>query len=515
MLKLLRKKKVAKRIFYILSALIIPAFVVWGSASVLNKDKGPNSAGTMFGKKVSYEDFRHAMNAWKMQIRLQYGEDGEKGLGTLFDPIEGAWDRLILLHEVKKRQIRVSDKELVALITSLPFLQKDGVFSNQNYDLFLQYSVGMPARQFEDQMRQNLQMASLYKEITAGVSVSDDEVRKEYEKQFVQTKIKYVLFSPADNRKDLLVAEEEIKQAYDKSKEKFKVPPQINVLYVTMDFKEGMTPEEEKKAEETMKGILKGARSSDLKQAAAKAGLEVKETGFFGFDDPVPGLGWMPQLKNLLFDTPQGKLTDVVVTDRGIYLFNILEKKKDYIPEFKEAKTRIREVLMEEKASQTALKKATDFLNKVQKPSEPMEQKPDKKNKKKAKPAAPVSVSAFDRAAQAEGLPVKESGAFSRTSYISELGMADDLKNAAFTLKKGGVYSKVVVVSQGFCVIQALDTPVLNEEKFNKEKEDFKKALLEQKRNEAFSKFFTSLKKEAQVESFVKPLRQVPPAGAS
>ncbi len=59
MLRLLRKKKVAKRIFYVLAAIIIPAFVIWGSASVINKKNDiPNVAGRIFGKNVSYDQFQ-------------------------------------------------------------------------------------------------------------------------------------------------------------------------------------------------------------------------------------------------------------------------------------------------------------------------------------------------------------------------------------------------------------------------------------------------------------------------
>ncbi|MFA5038180.1 MAG: SurA N-terminal domain-containing protein [Candidatus Omnitrophota bacterium] len=509
MLKLLRKKKVAKRIFYVLAGLIIPAFVIWGSASVINKDQGPDSAGILFGKKVSYEEFRAAMTAWKTQMRLQYGEEAEKAFGTMFDPMEGAWDRLILLHEAKKRNIRISDKELVETITSLPFLQQGGRFDNQTYDLFLKYSAGLSARQFEEQMRQNLAMARIYKEVTAPVSLSDEETRREYEEQSVQTRVKYVLFSPSDDKKNIKVSEEEIRQYYENFRDKFRVPPQINVLYAFLNYREGMSPEEEKETEEKMKNVLKAAKASNLREAASEAGIEVKETGFFGFDDPVPGLGWMPQLKTLLFDTPQGSLTDVLATDHGIYLFSILEKKSDYIPEFKEAKTRVKDVLLEEKATQAALQKAKDFLDKVGKePDKKAEETAGKKNKKPALPAT------FEKAAQAEGLAVKETAPFSRASYIPELGMANALKEAAFSLKKDEIYPKAIIVSQGFCVIQSMETPVFDEEKFNKEKDEFKKALLEQKRSEAFNRFFTGLKKEANLISYVKPLRQVAPASA-
>lgn len=512
MLKLLRKKKVAKRVFYVLCLLIIPAFVIWGSASVINKNKESQYAGKLFGRTVSHDEFRGAMSAWKTQMRLQYGDEAEKGLGSLFDPVEGAWDRLILLHEVKKRNIRISDKELIETITGLPFLTKNGSFSSQSYDLFLKYSLGINARQFEEQMRQNLAMSKIYQDLTKGVSLSDEEARAEYEKQFVQTKLRYVLFSPQDYKKSVKVSDDDIKKHYLESKEKFKIPPQINVLMASIEYKEGYGPEDEQKAQETMKEVSKKAKAVGLKKAATEAGVNAKETGFFGFDDPIPGLGWMPQFKNLLFDTPKGNMTQVVATDRGVYLFSILEKKEAYIPEFKDAKEKVKDALIEQKASDIALEKAVGFISKVTKTADqgPKEEKTKKARSrgKKSKPEQPLT---FEKAAQAEGLAAKETQLFSRTSYIPELGMAEALKEAAFTLKKNEIYPKPVIVSQGFCVIQSTETPTLNEEKFKKEKDEFKKNVLEQKKAEVFNTFFKGLKKEAGLVSFVKPMRQITP----
>ena len=53
MLKLLRHKNTAKRIWIGLAILILPAFLFWGMGSALRNKEGPAYAGTVFGRKVS------------------------------------------------------------------------------------------------------------------------------------------------------------------------------------------------------------------------------------------------------------------------------------------------------------------------------------------------------------------------------------------------------------------------------------------------------------------------------
>ncbi|MDD5574076.1 MAG: hypothetical protein PHH75_02740, partial [Candidatus Omnitrophica bacterium] len=107
----------------------------------------------------------------------------------------------------------------------------------------------------------------------------------------------------------------------------------------------------------------------------------------------------------------------------------------------------------------------------------------------------------FDKAAQGMNAPPKETPPFSRTSYIPELGLATVLKDAAFSLKKDEIYDKPVAVPQGFLVIQALETPSLDETKMSAEINGFQKTLLEQKRTEAFNAFFEELKIKARLKN--------------
>lgn len=481
MLKLLRKKKVAKRIFYVLAAIIIPAFVIWGSASVINKDKTPAYAGIIFGRKVSFDDFRQALYAWRLQIKLQYGDKAEEMAASFLNPTQGAWDRLIALHEVKKRKIRVSDAAVVNAITQMPFLQRDNRFDPQVYALFLKYGLGVSAHTFESQLRENLSMARLFQQITKDVRISDDEIREAYARQNEQTRIRYAFFPAQGYQNQILLTEEEINAYYEKTKDKLKVPPQVNIAYIFLPYPEDATDKQKDDIKRKMDDSVALARSKGLSEAAKKLNTTVGETGLFAFEDPIPSLGWLPQLSEFFFNASAGTTTDAVETNRGVFIFHIKEKKDAYVPQFKEAREKAKEALINEKSREIALQKAREFLAQIPSPEK----------------------GSFEKAGQKAGVPIKETPLFSRASYIPGIGLAEALKEAAFGLKEDGIAPEPVALENGFYGIQSIETVGVDEEKFKKEKEEFGRMLLEQKRAKSFDDFFEDLKKKAHLVSHV------------
>lgn len=482
MLNLLRKKKIAKKIFYVLCVLIIPAFVIWGSSSVMNKEKTPNVAGMIFGKKISFEDYRKALLGWKTQIKLQYGEKAEEIAQAFFDPDQATWDRLILLQEAKKRKFRIQDQEVVKMITEIPFLQREGRFDPQTYELFLRYSLGIQPRSFEEEIRDNLLMAKVYEEVTKGASVTEAEIREAYEKTNIQSRVKYLLVTGTSFLDETTVEEKDIQDYYEKNKEEFRLPPQTNARYVGVEFKDESALKEKEAARVTLKKIQIDAQKIGLAQAAKAQGLEVKETGLFALEEPVPGLGWYPDLANLLFELPKGSLSSLVELSRGLYIFEDLEKKDAFIPSFDDVREKIKKLLSEAQAKQTAEKTAQDMLTKINN-----------------------GTISLDQASEELKIPLKETPLFSKESYIPELGMAPALKEAAFSLSSGQIAGSIVNLEQGSAIIQSIEFVNIDEEKFQKEKEEFSKNLLEQTKTKIFNEFFDHLKKRADLKSFIAP----------
>ena len=126
MLKFLRNKKTAKKVWIGLAIIIVPAFVLWGSGSLMGDKEKAVNAGRIFGKKVSTLEYKDALAAARTAAIMQFGDNFEQMQKFLNLEVQ-AWERLILLYEAKKRKVDATDKEVIELIEKYPFFQRNGL----------------------------------------------------------------------------------------------------------------------------------------------------------------------------------------------------------------------------------------------------------------------------------------------------------------------------------------------------------------------------------------------------
>ena len=178
MLKILRNKKTAKKVWIGLAIIIIPAFALWGFGSGTRNPKDSAPIGKIFGRQVSSLEFNESLAAAKTSAFMQFGDKLPEVEKYLNLPAQ-AWERLILLYEAKKRRIKASDKEVIELIQSMPYFQNKSGFNDKIYEETLRYVFRLQARAFEEQMRQSIILSKLYQQVTEKIKLSDEEVRNE------------------------------------------------------------------------------------------------------------------------------------------------------------------------------------------------------------------------------------------------------------------------------------------------------------------------------------------------
>ena len=131
MLSTLRHKGVSRKVLWFTTVIIVLSFGVFGAASHL--DKTINSAGKIYGQSVSLRDYERAYLDSRDQAIMLYGERFFK-MGNMIDLEREAFNRLILLHEAKKRHVRVDDKDVVEFIAAIPFFQRESKFDQLTYE---------------------------------------------------------------------------------------------------------------------------------------------------------------------------------------------------------------------------------------------------------------------------------------------------------------------------------------------------------------------------------------------
>lgn len=548
MLKSIRKKH--KEILWLLVIIIVPGFTLWGISSVISSRRGqsPSYAGTIFGHRVSFDTFRESWLAVRNQAILSYGYDQLRQISKYLNFEREAWQRLILLHEARKKGITVSDKEVIDYIAGLPIFQTEGKFDPELYKARLNLLFdNTPARVFEQQIRESLCMFKLYELITRDIKVSEEEVREAYKEDNEKVKINYILFPSEKYKEEVRVNQEEIKKFYEANKVNYKRPEQVNVDYICLTF-DSFIPEAQKiitekelqdyyednkesfrlpdkenndeknqqkkntleyqpfeevreqilnilsqqetlrLAKEKMEKIYDDLIELDsLEKVARKYNLAIKQTGFFSRQEYIPDVGFSHEFVEEAFQRQLGEYSDLIRTAKGFYVIQPHEKKQAYIPELNEVVQEVKDDIVAKESLALAKQAAEEA-------------------KKSIIEITKTEKLDFKRAAEKLSLEVKESEFISRNDYIPELGPGRDIEQIFET--EPNQIGPITLTRKGCLLFGVVEVHSIDETKFSEQKNHYRQQLLEQKKQQAYSEYLRELYLKADLRSNLEQIRK-------
>jgi peptidyl-prolyl cis-trans isomerase D len=431
MLKTMRQAKLIKTVMWIVAI----AFVGWlalelGADYTGRQGRIGNVVGKINGKVISVEDFKTALqNASEQQRKESPGrEPDEKQL------IQEVWDnivnQLLFMQEIEKRKIIVSDKELAQYLRMAPpqsIRQMQAFLTNGQFDIGkynqilnqMASSNDPSARQNIDylayQTRLSLQGQKLQDQIMASVKVTDTEVRKHYIDQNEKVKVKY-LFVPNTSFSDssITVSDEEVKKYYQEHREEYKQDAQVRCEYTVLEKKP--SPDDERTIEREIHRILAEARGGTDFAQLAKDNSEDPGSAQSGGDLGFFGRGRMDKLfEDVAFALTPGEISEPVKTRFGWHIITVEEKKTENDQE----QVHARHILLKIQPSRNTIEglftSAEQFADEAKK-------------------------SGFTKAAQKEGLEVKDTGFFAKKGFIPGVGgNTQTLVNLAFDGKEGTI----------------------------------------------------------------------------
>lgn len=358
MLKLFRKKVVSRVILWGLLILILPAFVMWGNASLSrSKDKGPNYVGIVNNRKVSFDELYMALSGVRSQVILNYFNQPQ-----ILDVIlknkpmlaKIAWDRILLLDEAKRLKIKAPDKEVIAFIRSHPLFLRNGAFDDRFYSYMLRNSIGLEPRDFEEIVRENLIIQKLSSDITRDIKISDEDVFTEYKKDFSKLKIAYVLLEPKDFFDSIKLDENTAKDFYEthknelmlKSNLRGALPDRAATFEEAKEQIEKYLKEAEvrkilrKNGEDLYADIFKRMQDNNetFEKAAGQLKLTVKNTDFFSRTDKLDEIGDIPIIADAGSGLKIFEVSKPVEINKGLIIFEVVQKKDPDEEAFKKDK---------------------------------------------------------------------------------------------------------------------------------------------------------------------------------
>jgi peptidyl-prolyl cis-trans isomerase D len=480
MLKTFRKEGVQKKILWVLAAIIIISFVFFGVLSP--GTGGTTEAGKAFGKKVSIREFEKHYNNTRDQAIMIHGENFFKM--SPFLNLEGeTWDRIILLHEAKRLNIKVKDSEIVEFLQTLKMFQRDGKFDTLLYNDLLRFIFHRNARDFEEGMRDQLTIMKLFEQVTASLTINEKEIREAYRRDNEKIQISYILFPPSDYADGIDVTEEEAKAYFITHQQEFATEPSVNVKYISLDYPADAKDEDKKATKDKVYDISSKLQDGEKLDAIAKEyNLDVKESGFFSMNQPNIALGWSYDTLEKIFNLKDGETTDPIETATGYQFLTVNERREAVAPEFETSKSKVIETVKTSRAMEIAKERADQSAQKI----------------KEAMAAAPETT--FNATAEALNLKVQKTPMFNRGQYLPTIGLSREFQDAAYDLTEKDKLSPAIPTAKGYCILYRDAVTPVEEAEFQKAKDKYGSALIDEKRNQMIVDFISEARLRADVQ---------------
>jgi peptidyl-prolyl cis-trans isomerase D len=200
----------------------------------------------------------------------------------------------------------------------------------------------------------------------------------------------------------------------------------------------------------------------DLINAAKERNMKVITTEFFSSKGPIKGINDPATFASVAFDLLDMEISNVQELKNGYYILQLVDKIQPKIPAFEKVKEKVKLELIKEKQDEKAKGDSETLL------------------------AGLKSGKTMNTESKQFNLTPKTTGFFKRNGSIPDIGFERDIAEAAFQLTdQKTLPENVLKGSKGYYVIQFKGRKISEPENFDKEKENIKNRLLEQK-NPAF-----------------------------
>lgn len=200
--------------------------------------------GEIFGRKLEREEFFEHLYAADIATYLRWGQLPSQNSRLFGFLVEETLKRMRALREAEARGLlAVSDKDVAEAIRDVRVFQDgDGKFDREKFDQFSENTLKrreIDGRRFDRIVRENLAIERLEEQVRSAVFVSPAEVRSAFDRDNEKFKVQYVEFRLDDYKKDVDAGplDPEIEAYFAEHKAELKLPDEkrIRVAVFTAD----------------------------------------------------------------------------------------------------------------------------------------------------------------------------------------------------------------------------------------------------------------------------------------
>lgn len=391
----------------LLLALITIPFALFGIDSYLKSAGSNASVAEVNSESISIQAYDNALKNMRDRLQLQ----GKVDPAQLDSPEVKAMVLNQLIHqqllakEIKDANFAISDAQLSTYITGMPEFQKEGKFSQELYDQLLSSNQLTPVR-FEASMRQDLLAQQAQdgiaklgfltnarvnqvltqanqkrvvtvaeikaKDFISQVKVDPAEVKNYYDKHKdklivpEKVKIEFVLLSAASLIPSMKVDDAEVKKYYEENAAKYQGDEQRRASHILIGFSANATPAQKQEAKAKAEDILAQVKKNP-KQFESLAAQFSQDPGSAtkGGDLGLFGRGAMVKpFEESAFSMKVDQISDLVESEFGYHIIKVTEVSGQS-SDFDSLKAQIKGDLMYQKAQMAFAEQAENFSNYV------------------------------------------------------------------------------------------------------------------------------------------------------
>ena len=349
-----------------LLALITIPFALFGIDSYL-RDAGSNVAvAKVGGNNITIQEYDNALknirNRLQSEGKIDPAQPDSQEMKALV--LNQLINKQLLNDELKHAKYAISDTQLATYITGMPEFQKEGKFSQEQYDQLLAQNQYTP-KKFEESMRADLlaqqaqdgiaklgfvtnaraeqafKLTNQQRVVTVAeiktkdfvnqVKVDPVQVKAYYEQHKAklmnpeQVKIEFLLMSATNLITGVSVSDAEVRKFYDENADKFSANEQRSASHILIGFGVNPTPEKKLEAKAKTEGILAEIKKNPKSfEALAAKHSQDEGSAVKGGDLGSFGRGAMVKpFEDAAFSMKVNEVSDLVESEFGYHIIKV------------------------------------------------------------------------------------------------------------------------------------------------------------------------------------------------
>jgi peptidyl-prolyl cis-trans isomerase D len=478
------KKIILSSLLLIICGGMVITLIPGGLGSDLMGQPSQGVVAKVAGQDITTQEVRDRARALAEQQVAQYGPMGKQLLPMIMPrAISQSVEQLItgkaIVAEADRMGLKATDQDVREELEHGRYSQTlfpGGKFIGEQAYASLLQQANLSVSAFEADVKNEILEQKLVVLVTGSASVSDAEIRQEFQKRNTKVKLDYAVLSQDDIRKGLHPTDEELKAFYTRNQARYKdsIPEKRKIDYVFLDKSKilgqvQVTPEEiqsyynqrkdqyrvpdevkvahiliktpaagadgkvdekgveeaRKKAEDVLKQLKGGAKLEDLAKKYSDDPGSAKQGG---------ELGWIgrgrtvPEFEKAAFSQAKGQTSDLVKSSYGFHIIRTEDKHEAHLKTLDEVKGEIEPLIRQQKAARMMEAAGNSLLDQARSQG-------------------------LEKAAAAKSLNVVTTDFVGRTDVLPGLGSSPQFMDAVFSQREKSP-PDMAQLSQGAVVFQ-------------------------------------------------------------